>query len=59
MSLEYCVAHVGQIKAFLTNFAASVWPDTLRLFINNLYLAVYHFHVPIGLPQFLDTKKRR
>jgi hypothetical protein len=34
------VAQVGEIKAFLTNLAASVWPDSLRLFIDNLYIAI-------------------
>jgi hypothetical protein len=34
------VAHVGEIKAFLTNLTASIWPDSLRMFINNLYTAV-------------------
>jgi hypothetical protein len=35
-SLEYFVAQDGVIKAFSTNLAASVWPDSLRLFIDNL-----------------------
>jgi hypothetical protein len=34
------VALVGVIKAFLTNLTASVWPDSLKLFIDNLYIAV-------------------
>jgi hypothetical protein len=53
------VAQVGEIKAFLTNLAAFVWPDSLRLFIDNLYIAVLSLSYANSTSTISLCKKQR
>jgi uncharacterized membrane protein len=49
LNFLHVVTRVGVIEAFLTNL--------LHPF-GRFLKAIYHYHVPIALPQFLDPKNK-